>query len=94
MTPQSSFMVVAPLDVNRTGELRNLLATMNRAPGTANPDNDIIPFGRLEGLHFARILVLEDLTLDDITAAYGRPRQDFPTYLSFRSVLISLLEPT
>jgi hypothetical protein len=82
MTPQSSFMVVAPLDVNRTGELRNLLATMNRAPGTANPDNDIIPFGRLEGLHFARILVLEDLTLDDITAAYGRPRQDFPTYLT------------
>ena len=76
-------MVVAPLDVNRTGELRSLLATMNGAPGTANPDNDIIPFGRLEGLHFARILVLEDQTLDDITAAYGLPRQNFPTYLAF-----------
>jgi len=83
MTPQSSFMVVAPLDVNRTDELRSLLATMNRAPGTANPDNEIIPFGRLEELHFARILILEDLTLDDITVAYGLPRQNFPTYLTF-----------
>jgi len=83
MTPQSSFMVVAPLDVNRTDELRSLLATMNRAPGTANPENEIIPFGRLEKLHFARILILEDLTLDDITVAYGLPRQNFPTYLTF-----------
>ena len=83
MTPQSSFMVVAPLDVKRTGELRNLLATMNRAPGTANPENELIPFGRFQDLHFARIVVLEDQTLDDITTAYGKPRQTFPTYLTF-----------
>jgi hypothetical protein len=83
MTPQSSFMVVAPLDVTRTDGLRSLLATMNRAPGTANPENDIIPFGRLEALHFARLVVLEDQTLDDITAAYGLPRLNHPTYLTF-----------
>jgi hypothetical protein len=83
MTPQSSFMVVAPLDVKRTDELRSLLATMNRAPGLANPDNEIIPFGRFEALHFARLVVLEDQTLDDITAAYGLPRQNYPTYLAF-----------
>jgi hypothetical protein len=83
MTPQSSFMVVAPLDVTRTDGLRSLLATMNRAPGTANPENDIIPFGRLEALHFARLVVLEDQTLDDITAAYGLPRRNHPTYLTF-----------
>ena len=76
-------MVVAPLDVKRTGELRSLLATMNRAPGMANPDNELIPFGRFEDLHFARIVVLEDQTLDDITTAYGLPRQTFPTYLIF-----------
>jgi hypothetical protein len=76
-------MVIAPLDVKRTGELRSLLATMNRVPGTANPDNDIIPFGRLRDLHFARIVVLEDQTLDDITTAYGLPRQNFPLYLAF-----------
>jgi hypothetical protein len=83
MTPQSSFMVVAPLDVKRTDELRSLLATMNRAPGTANPDNEIIPFGQLEALHFARLVVLEDQTLDDITTAYGLARPNYPTYLAF-----------
>jgi hypothetical protein len=83
MTPQSSFMVVAPLDVKRKDELRSLLATMNRAPGMANPDNELIPFGRFPDLHFARIVVLEDQTLDDITTAYGLARQTYPTYLTF-----------
>ena len=76
-------MVVAPLDVKRVDELRSLLATMNRAPGMANPDNEIIPFGRLPDLHFARIVVLEDQTLDDITTAYGLPRRNYPLYLAF-----------
>lgn len=76
-------MVVAPLDVNRTEELRGLLASMNSAPGTANPDNAIIPFGRLAGLHFARIVVLEDQTLDDVTTAYGLPRRNYPLSLAF-----------
>jgi len=83
MTFQSSFMVVAPLDVKRTDELRSLLATMNRAPGNANPDNALIPFGKLEDLHFARIVVLEDQTLDDDTTAYGLPRVNYPLYLAF-----------
>jgi len=76
-------MVVAPLDVKRTDELRSLLATINRVPGMANPDNEIIPFGRLPDLHFARIVVLEDQTLDDITTAYGLPRRNYPLYLAF-----------
>src|SRR5215208_2109715 len=83
MNFQSSFMVVAPLDARRVDELRTLLATLNRAPGMANPDNEIIPFGRLPDLHFARIVVLEDQTLDDITTAHGLPRQNFPLYLAF-----------
>ena len=83
MTPQSSFMVVAPLDVKRTAELRSLLATMNGEAGTANPDNELIPFGRFPELHFARLMVLEDQTLDDITTAYDLPGQRFPTCLAF-----------
>jgi hypothetical protein len=83
MTFQSSFMVVAPLDAKRKDELRSLLATMNRAPGTANPNNEIIPFGRLPDLHFARIVILEDQTLDDITTAYDIPRRDYPLCLAF-----------
>jgi hypothetical protein len=82
-TFQSSFMVVAPLDVKRTDELRSLLATMNRAPGTADPNNGLIPFGRLPDLHFSRIVVLEDQTLGDITTAYGLPRRNYPLYLTF-----------
>ena len=76
-------MVVAPLDVTRTDELRSLLATMNREPGTADPNNEIIPFGRLPDLHFARIVILDDQTLDDITTAYGLPRRNYPLYLAF-----------
>ena len=83
MTPQSSFMIIAPLDVRRTDELRSLLVSMNFAPGNANPKNEIIPFGRLEDLHFARLVILEDQTLDDITTAYGLPRRSYPTYLAF-----------
>jgi hypothetical protein len=76
-------MVLAPLDVKRTDELRSLLAMMNRAPGVAKPDNGLIPFGQLEDLHFARIVVLDDQTLDDITTAYGLARESYPLYLAF-----------
>ncbi len=83
MTAQASFMVVAPLHPPRIGELRNLLSSMNQAPGWADPNNPVVPFGRLEDLHFARFVILEDQTLDDITTAYGLPRHEYPTYLAF-----------
>lgn len=59
-------MVVAPLDANREGELRNLLVSMNFRPGVVNPQNAIVPFGQFDRLHFARFLILADPTLDDI----------------------------
>lgn len=83
MTPQSSFMVLAPLDVKHMPELRELLASMNLAPGCANPDNQLVPFRRLSGLHFARLVILDDQTLDDITTAYRLTRRNYPTYLAF-----------
>src|SRR6266404_509524 len=83
MIPQSNFMVVAPLDLKRLSELRGLLASMNSAPGIVDPNNNIIPFAKLDRLHFARLVILSDLSLDDITTAYGLPRRDFPTYLVF-----------
>jgi len=93
MTFQSSFMVVAPLDVKRTDELRTLLATMNRAPGVADPNNGLIPFGQLEALHFARIVVLDDQTLDDITTAYRLPRESYPLYLAFLADFDGAVDP-
>src|SRR5688500_13551785 len=83
MTPQASFMEVAPIHSPRIGEFKTLLSSMNQAPGWADPNNEVLPFGRLEDLHFARFVILEDQTLDDVTTAYGLPRRDYPTYLAF-----------
>jgi len=82
MTPQSNFMVLAPVAAGRVGDLRQLLASMNRAPGIVDPQNPLVPFAHLETLHFARLVVLEDVTQDDITA-YGLPQGNYPTYLAF-----------
>ncbi len=82
MTPQSNFMVLAPIAAGRMDDLRQLLASMNREPGVVDPLNTLVPFGKFETLHYGRILILDDLTLDDITA-YGLPRVNYPTYLAF-----------
>src|ERR1700753_3998548 len=50
MTPQSSFMILAAIDERRQEELRRLLASMTDAPGCANPQNDLMAFGRFETL--------------------------------------------
>src|SRR5271170_3651137 len=82
MTPQSNFMIVAPIDPRREAELRSLLTSMNLEPGVVNPQNPIVPFGELRKLHFARIVILRDETLDDISV-YGLRPVDYPTYLVF-----------
>jgi hypothetical protein len=75
-------MVIAAVAAGREGALRQLLETMNAGPGLADPDNAVVPFGQFDRLHFARLVLLEDLTLGDI-AAYGLPLPDLPTYLAF-----------
>jgi len=75
-------MMLAAVRPGREGDLRRLLATMNREPGTADPANVLVPFGRFERLHFARLAVLDDPTLGDIEA-HGVPRPSLPIYLAF-----------
>lgn len=82
MTPQSSFLIVAPIKAEREAELRRLLASMNHAPGRLNLDNPLVPFRRFEALHVARLLVIEDRSLNDITV-YGIPARNYPLYLGF-----------
>ena len=82
MTFQSRLMVAIPLDRKRVGDLKALLKTMNLAPGQANPTNPLVPFGKLENLHFARFVILDDQTLDDVRL-YRIPRQEYPLYLAF-----------
>ncbi len=83
MTPQSSFMVLAPIDPRREADLRRLLASMNEAPGQLNPANAVIAFRDFDQLHFARLVIIEaGATLDDIRAC-GLPAPSFPLYLAF-----------
>ncbi len=82
MTPQSSFMVLAPIAPGREAELRRLLASMNDAPGRVNPGNPLIPFEQFGNLHVARLLILDDKTLDD-GSVYDLPRPTYPLYLTF-----------
>jgi hypothetical protein len=83
MMPQSNLFVAAPLKRGREAELRDLLASMNVAPGQVNPRNPLVPFVEFAGLHFARFVILDDQTLGDIHTAYGLPRVDYPVMLAF-----------
>ena len=83
MMPQANLFVAAPLKMEAEAELRGLLAAMNVAPGQVNPANSLVPFGDFECLHFARFLILQDQTLDDIHKAYDLPRQNYPLMLAF-----------
>lgn len=77
-------MVAAPIVPGHEVELRKLLLTMNRLPGAADPDNPLVAFGAFDTLHFARFVILNDSTLDDLKA-YG-PDAEFPNapiYLAF-----------
>jgi hypothetical protein len=82
MTPQSSFMVLAAVNPEREAELRRLLASMNDAPGRVKPDNALIPFQQFDSLHVARLLIVDDRTVDDVRV-YGIPPRTYPRYLSF-----------
>jgi hypothetical protein len=82
MTPQSSFMYLAPIAPAREAELRELLNSMNTAPGRVNANNSLIPFAEFDRLHFARVLILEDKTTGDVRA-HGLPVQAYPLYLTF-----------
>ncbi|HYK37402.1 hypothetical protein [Alloacidobacterium sp.] len=55
---------------------------MNSAPGVVDPENGLVPFARLEELHFARLVILQDQTLGDIRV-YNLPQPEYPIYLAF-----------
>jgi hypothetical protein len=83
MMPQSNLFVAAPLKMEREPELRSLLASMNVAPGRVDPQNPLVPFAQFDRLHFARFVILNDQTLDDIHLACNLPRRSYPLMLAF-----------
>ena len=82
MTPQSHFMVLASIAAGREAELRTLLASMNTIPGQVDAHNAVVPFGRFESLHFARFVILDDRTSEDLDR-FHQPRPVVPLYLAF-----------
>ena len=82
MTPQSTFMILAPIVPSRETELRGLLNSMNEAPGAVNPNNALVPFAQFDTLHFARFVILDDKTVGDLRI-YGFPVRTHPLYLAF-----------
>ncbi len=84
MTPQSDFMVAAPIVMERMGALKTLLDGMNLpgVPGMADPDNPLVPFGQFDTLHFARFVIVDDRTLGDFALA-DLPVPEFPVTLAF-----------
>ena len=82
MTPQSAFMVVAPIEPSREAALRSLLASMNAAPGRVNPANLLVPFAQFDALHVARFLIIDDKTLGDVQV-YGLTTPEYPRSLAF-----------
>ncbi len=83
MMPQSNVLVIAPLRMEREAELRQLLGSMNREPGTADPRNALVPFAAFPQLHFARFVILADRTVGDLKKAYGVAAPDYPLSLAF-----------
>ena len=82
MTPQSEFLILAPVRPDKVAGLRALLAGMNAQPGHADPANTLVPFGAFPSLHVARFAVLVDETLDDLKA-FDSSFPNAPIYLAF-----------
>ena len=103
MTPQSTFMICATVRDGQLEKLRALLATMNKFIAHADPDNKLVPFGRLERLHFARFTIIEARTAEEIREFGVTPRPWQPTLAflgdcdgsrdAFLAELVSLAEP-
>jgi hypothetical protein len=82
MTPQGTFMILAPIVLSREAELRSLLDSMNKGLGSVNPNNPLVPFAQFDTLHFARFVILDDQTVGDLRI-YGFPARTHPLYLAF-----------
>ena len=74
MTPQSTFMVVAPIADGRRAELRGAAGHHEqRRPAWPIRRTRLVPFGSFDRLHFARFVILDPQTLGDIGVYGGQP---------------------
>ena len=81
MPRQSLLIVAAEIGDDAIEPLKALLESMAILPGQADPANSTVPFGRIEGLHFARFVLLEDPSLPDRVGITDLPAEE-PTRLA------------
>lgn len=83
MPAQSHLFVAAIVKDDALGPLRALLETMTLPgkPGHADPANALVPFGRIDRLHLARFILLEDPSLADRLICTDLPPHE-PTRLA------------
>ena len=67
-------MILASIRPGHEAELRRLLASMNNGPGRLDSNNKLIPFHQFDTLHVARLLLIDDKTVDDIRVHNMAPR--------------------
>ena len=82
MTPQSTFLIMAPVAKDRSEDLLALLSKMTLKPGLADPENTLVPFGQFDSVHVARFFLVDVETWRDI-AAYGVEPRAYPLQLAF-----------
>jgi hypothetical protein len=73
MVPQGQLFVTSVLRHDSVPALSSLLASMTTTPGQADPDNVLVPFGRLSQIHVARFVILQDPALPDRINAPSLP---------------------
>lgn len=74
MTPQATFMIAASIPDGQRDKLHQLLATMNKIPGHADPENSLIPFSQFDRLHMARFVIIDTKIFDEIKEFGVTPR--------------------
>ncbi|MDX2503299.1 MAG: hypothetical protein QNL62_02295 [Gammaproteobacteria bacterium] len=82
MIPQSTFMIVTAIEIEpeeQIEKLRELLASMNDKSGHADPQNSLVPFSSFDRLHFARFVIIDSTTFDEIKAFGQTPRPWTPS---------------
>ena len=83
MTPQSNFMVLAPIDPSARGGTAQLARLDERgARARWTQTTPLVPFAQFDTLHFARFVILDDKTVGDLRV-YGLPPRTYPLYLAF-----------
>ncbi|MFT6389599.1 MAG: hypothetical protein ACJAUP_002992 [Cellvibrionaceae bacterium] len=86
MIPQTAFMISAPIGAGKQEDLRQLIASINSAPGLADPYNTLVPFYQFDGLHFARFVIIETNPIvndHDLLRTYGIEPSHWPATLAF-----------